>query len=348
MTKDRVAIIGAGSLGTVMAAIVSKNGGECVLIDTNKAHVDSLNKDGATITGKINLQNQPVKAITPDQMEGIYDVVILLTKQTVNHIVLNNLLNYIDENSVVCSLQNGIPDEVVASIVGRERTAGGSVGWGAGYAGPGVSELYTDLDAMIIEIGNLDNVVNEKLQKIERFLQYAGKVTINTNLLGFRWSKLLMNATFSGMSAALGCTFGDVLDNEKALKSAIQIGHELIQVARAKGITLEEIVPGKDFYKFEISNEQEMNEAMDFAREVWSVHRPQKASMMQDKEKGIPCEIDFINGIVTQGGDENGIETPFNDTVVETVKAFEKGDLPFPTMENLNRFASPEFSQVTV
>lgn len=340
--SERVTIIGAGSLGTIMAAVVSAKGGECVLIDTNQAHVDSLNENGATITGKMELKNQPVKAITPDQMEGIYDVVILLTKQTVNQVVLKNLLPYIDENSLVCTLQNGIPEESVAAIVGRERTAGGAVGWGAGYAAPGVSELYTSPEFMIIEMGNLDNVVDEKLQRVERFLKMAGGVTINTNLLGFRWSKLLMNATFSGMSAALGCTFGDVLDNEKALKCAVQIGNELIQVARAKGITLEEIVPGKDFYKFEVSDEASMEEAMEFAREVWSVHRPQKASMMQDMEKGIACEIGFINGLVCDGGDEFGIETPFNDAVVATVKAFEAGETPFPKMENLSRFPSPE------
>jgi len=339
---SRTAIIGAGSLGTIIAAVVSQNGGECILIDTNKPHVDSLNKDGATVTGKLDIKNQSVKAITPDQMEGIYDLVIILTKQTVNQVVLKNLLPYIDDNSVVCTLQNGIPEESVAAIVGRERTAGGAVGWGAGYASPGISELYTSPEFMIIEIGNLDNVKNEKLERVENFLKLAGGVTINSNLLGFRWAKLLMNATFSGMSAALGCTFGDVLDNDKALKCAVQIGNELIQVARAKGITLEEIVPGKDFYKFEYKDEAGMQEAMEFARVVWDVHRPQKASMMQDMEKGIPCEIGYINGLVCDGGDEFGIETPFNDTVVSTVKAFEAGEIPFPTMENLSRFPSPE------
>lgn len=332
------AIIGAGSLGTIMAARVSQAGGDCVLIDTNKAHVDALNANGATVTGKLDIKNQPVRAITPDQMEGIYDLVIILTKQTSNKVVLNNLLPYINDNSVVCTLQNGIPEPSVAEIVGRERTAGGAVGWGAGYTGPGTSELYTSPEFMIIEIGNLDNENNEKIQRVENFLKMAGGVTVNSNLLGFRWSKLLMNATFSGMSAALGCTFGDVMDDDAALRCAINIGNELIQVARAKGITLEEIVPGKDFYKFEYKDEAGMQEAMAFAREVWSVHRPQKASMMQDMEKGIPCEIDYINGLVCEGGDSLGIDTPYNDAVVGTVKAFEAKAIAFPTMANLSRF----------
>jgi len=342
MVKDRVAIIGAGSLGTVMAAIVSQKGGECVLIDTNKAHVDALNQDGATVTGKIEIKNQAVTAITPEEMSGIYDVVILLTKQTVNKMVLENLLPYIDENSVVCTLQNGIPEHSVAEVVGCDRTVGGAVGWGAGYVAPGVSELYTSPEFMLVEIGNLANVYDEKLQRVERFLKLAGEVTVNANLEGFRWAKLLMNATFSGMSAALGCTFGEVLDDDKALKCIVQIANELIQVARAKGITLEVIVPGKDFYQFECYDEVGMTEAMAFARVVWDVHRPQKASMLQDMEKSIPCEIEYINGLVVNGGKETGISTPFNDRVVRIVKDFEAGEIPFPTMANLKHFSAPE------
>ena len=59
------AIIGAGSLGTIMAARVSQAGGDCVLIDTNEAHVNALNANGATVTGKLDIKNQPVRAITP-------------------------------------------------------------------------------------------------------------------------------------------------------------------------------------------------------------------------------------------------------------------------------------------
>ena len=335
--KERVAILGAGSLGTIMGAIVSQKGGDCVLIDSNVDHVKALNEKGATVTGKMDLKNIPVKAITPDQMEGIYDIIILLTKQTSNKVVLNNLLPYINENSVVCTLQNGIPEESVAAVVGRERTVGGAVGWGAGWAGPGVSQLYTDPQFMIIEIGNLHNEIDENLKRVESFLKLSGGVTINTNLIGFRWAKLLMNATMSGMSAALGCTFGDVLDDEKAVRCAVTIADELIKTTRKKGITLEEIVPGKDFYTLEFSTKSEQDKAVEFMRDVWSVHRPQKASMLQDMEKGIPCEISYINGLVCDTGAEQGVLTPINQTVVDIVKGFEAGEA-FPTMANLEKF----------
>jgi len=340
---ERVAIIGAGSLGTVMAAVVSQNGGSCVLIDTNKEHVDALNAKGATITGYLDIKNAPVKAILPEQMEGIYDIVIILTKQLVNKIVLTNLLKYINENSVVCTLQNGVPEESVAAIVGRDRTVGGAVGWGATWTGPGESQLNTKPEFMVIEMGNMDNVRNDKLDRVEAFLKLGGSVVVNMNLAGFRWSKMLMNAAVSGMSAATGSTFGEVVDHDKAVRCAAHVANELIKVATAKGITLEQIVPGKDFYDMRFDDEAGRDKAVAMLRDVYSVHRPSKASMLQDMEKRIACEIDYINGVVCDGGDELGIDTPFNDTVRAIVKEYEAGGANFPSMVNVDRFTIPTF-----
>ncbi|HSP48235.1 MAG TPA: ketopantoate reductase family protein [Clostridiaceae bacterium] len=338
----RTAILGAGSLGTIMGAVVSKNGGDVVLVDSYKAHVDALNEKGATVTGYLDLKNIPVKAITPDQMEGIYDVVIVLLKQTANAVALRNLLPFINEDSVVCTLQNGIPEEAVAEIVGKDRTVGGTVGWGAGWIAPGVSQLYTKPEHMRIEIGSLDGAITERVKRVEAFLKLAGDVEINTNLLGIRWSKLLMNSALSGMSAALGCTFGEIIDDEKAVRCAAHVADELLRVAELKGIALEVIIPGKDFNELKFDDEAGRDHAVEFLRDVYDVHRPQKASMMQDMEKGRPCEIDFINGIVSENGDRYGLETPFNDLIVTIVKEFEAGKIPFPTMKNLERFSVPE------
>ena len=338
---ERVAIIGAGSLGTVMAARVSQNGGSCVLIDTNKEHVDALNARGATVTGYLDIKNAPVKAITPDQMDGIYDIAIILTKQLVNKVVLTNLLKYLDDNSVVCTLQNGVPEESIAAIVGRERTIGGAVGWGATWTGPGQSQLNTKPEYMVIEMGNMDNVMDDKLKRVEAFLKLSGDVVVNMNLAGFRWSKMLMNAAVSGMSAATGSTFGEVVDHDKAVACAAHVANELIQVATAKAITLEQIVPGKDFYDMSFTDEAGRNKAIAMLRDVYSVHRPSKASMLQDMEKGIACEIDYINGVVCDGGSELGIDTPFNDAVRTIIKEFEAGNGAFPTMANVERFAIP-------
>ncbi len=75
----RYAIYGAGSLGTVLGAYITKNGGQIDLINRNKAHVEALRKNGARITGTVEM-TVPVTAMTPDEMSGKYDVILLLTK----------------------------------------------------------------------------------------------------------------------------------------------------------------------------------------------------------------------------------------------------------------------------
>ena len=81
----RYAIYGAGSLGTILGAYVTKNGGEIELVNRNKAHVNALNTNGAKIIGKVEM-TVPVKAVLPDEMSGKYDVIFLMTKQLQNKI----------------------------------------------------------------------------------------------------------------------------------------------------------------------------------------------------------------------------------------------------------------------
>jgi ketopantoate reductase len=93
----KYAIYGAGSLGTVLGAFITKNGGEVDLINRNKAHVEALNTKGAKIIGTVDM-TVPVKAITPDMMEGKYDVIVLLTKQLFNKEVVTMLKDYLTDD----------------------------------------------------------------------------------------------------------------------------------------------------------------------------------------------------------------------------------------------------------
>ena len=101
---SRYAIYGAGSLGTVLGAYITKNGGQIDLINRNKAHVNALNEKGAQIKGKVEM-TVPVKAYTPDEMTGKYDVILLMTKQLDNAEVVTMLKDFLTEKGVIVSLQ---------------------------------------------------------------------------------------------------------------------------------------------------------------------------------------------------------------------------------------------------
>ncbi len=335
----KVAVVGAGSLGTIIGALISDGGQEVDLIDINQAHVDKLNDEGAKITGFLD-KTIPVTALLPTELDHKYDLVFLLTKQVYTRTSLNQLLPHLHPESIVCTLQNGIPEDHVASIIGQERTLGGAVGFGATWIGPGVSELTTEWEIVrhyAFDIGELDGQITPRLQRTKEILDMVGHCEISTNILGIKWSKLLMNATFSGMSAALGCTFGDILTNEKAMKSLAHIADETIKVAHAQGIRLEKM-QGKDMEFLELSEESGIEDKMDFYHEVWSPHKNLKASMLQDLEKNKPTEIDFINGFVSKKGKEYGVKTPYNDMVIHLVKEAETGQMTQDFHSKLEHF----------
>jgi 2-dehydropantoate 2-reductase len=72
----------------------------------------------------------------------------------------------------------------------------------------------------------------------------------------------------------------------------------------------------------ELKPGQSPQDKMEFYRKVWGPHN-NKASMLQDLEKGRKTEINYINGYVARKGREKNLPTPCNDFVVEAVTAAE-------------------------
>lgn len=334
----RTAIYGAGSLGTILGAYLSEAGRQVDLINRNKAHVAALNSRGARITGRIEKQ-VPVKALLPEEMSGKYDLIFLMTKQLENRAVVTFLNDYLEPDGVICTLQNGIPEISVSDVIGAARTCGGTVAWGATMLEPGVCELTSDPDKLSFGMGGMEGFPMDKLLAVKAVLEDMCPVELEENFMGVRWSKLLINATFSGLGTAFGGTFGDVVDHKQAKKIALATIKECIDTGRAAGVTFAP-VQGKDIGKLMYyTNPIKRALALMILPIALKEHRAIKPSMLQDLEKGKPCEIDAINGVVTDMGDRCGIETPFNDTIVEIVKGIQDGRYK-PGFEHVMRFDS--------
>jgi len=320
-------------MGTVMGALLTRGGVDIVLVDVNEEHVRAMNEKGATITGHMEL-TVPVRAITPDRMDGIYELIIYLVKAVYDDQALPQILPHIDGDSWVITLQNGVPEEKVASVVGRERTMGGAIGWGATWLGPGVSELTSEKEAMTYDIGELDGSISPRIQAVKEVLDKAGTTTISTNLLGVRWTKLLINVSLSGMSAALGCTFGEVVDDDKAAAAATSIIIETLKTAKALGITMEPMAGADPNIILDVVKQSE-EDAVNLVRMITQRHRDLKASMLQDLEKGRPCEVETLNGYLSRKSAEAGVPTPVNDKVTEIIRGIQAGKYPL-SFDNLD------------
>ena len=322
----KYAIYGAGSLGTVLGAYITKNGGEIELINRNRAHVEALTEKGAIINGTVDM-TVPVKAITPDQMSGPYDVILLMTKQLYNKQVVTELKPYLSEDGVIVTLQNGLPEPLIAEIVGSEHTIGCVVEWGAALTAPGVCTLTSEPDSLSFHMGKMEGISEEQFKMVKDLLELMCPVHEENNLIGARWSKLLINATFSGLGTVVGGTFGDVSEDKYAKKIAIRCMKECIDVGHAAGAVFAP-VQGKDITKlFYYKNKLKYAFALLLLPIAMKKHRAIVPSMLQDIRNGKACEIDAINGVVCDFGKASGVATPINDRIVSVIKQIEKGEL---------------------
>ncbi len=339
---ERIAIMGAGSLGTILGAYVSKHR-QIDLIDANKAHVDALNKNGATVVGHAEF-TQPVRAITPDEMEGKYDLFFYLAKQTHNHVCIPKMLQHSHAKTIVCTGQNGLPEAPLIEAFGAERVMGLPVSYGGTYIEPGVSQLTTTLNASSVTLGTVSGEITPELEEVKRIVELFCYVTVSTNLMGLRWCKVVINSTLSGMSTVIGDNFGKVLSTDGPITAVAHIGRECTRAVRAAGIEMEPFhIPGAefDFNKlFDFSDEESIAKTKKEYNDAWAPFggkdMPTTASMLQDIQKGIPCEIDYINGVVCDLGRKYSVPTPVNDEVVKIIKEIDQGKLK-PSMDNMKR-----------
>lgn len=333
----RSAIYGAGSLGTILGAFITKNGGQVDLINHNKAHVEALRTRGAKITGTLEF-TQKVSAYTDEEMSGTYDIIFLMTKQQNNASVVAFLKPFLAEDGVIVTLQNGLPELLIGEIVGEQRVLGCTVAWGATMLGPGVCELTSSPDSLTFSLGSIAPNPNPRLADVKALLELMGPVDVEENFVGTRWSKLLINAAFSGMSAVLGCTFGEAAGDRRSRRYVQALIKECIDVCAAGGIRIEP-VQGKDIVKL-LDYHGAVKKAISFFIIPIAIrkHARLKASMLQDLEKGKKTEVDAINGSVCAFGRKVGCPTPVNDTVVDIIHRIEAGELT-PSFDNLKYFA---------
>jgi len=181
------AIYGAGSLGTILGAFITKNGGQIDLINRNKAHVAALQANGASVRGTLNF-NQKVTAYTVDEMSGIYDIIFLMTKQQDNVAVVTKLKDFLAEDGVIVTLQNGIPELQIGEIVGEDRVLGCTVAWGATMQEPGVCELTSSPEHLTFSLGYLSENPNHHLAEVRRLLELMGPCELDENFINYKLS----------------------------------------------------------------------------------------------------------------------------------------------------------------
>jgi 2-dehydropantoate 2-reductase len=306
MNFKKFAVIGAGPVGSIVAAFLAKGGYDVTLCDIIPELVAPATDPGIILEGAENLQQKVTRGITniDDLAKDPPDVVIITVKATVLHLIASSIQGFYHEGMYVVSWQNGIDTELVlAETLEKKAIMRAVVNFGCGLVKPGQVHMAFHHPPHFIQ--ELDPASRPAAEAIAAALSKGGLATERTDdIIDMVWRKSIMNACMNPVCAVTGMTMAEAMRDPIVFQLVDRLAKEAINVARANEINL-----GWEYYPYAINY---MKNAGD--------HKP---SMLMDIENKRRTEVDFINGKIVEYGNRVGMETPYNLMIRGLVKGLE-------------------------
>jgi 2-dehydropantoate 2-reductase len=320
-----VLVIGGGAIGGVTAGLMTGHVRRVAVLDANREHVSLLRDPGLRLD---ELGSERIVALEAHQsvaeIDGPFDFGLVTLKAQNLEAALPEIVDR-DLVDVFVGLGNGLVQDRVAALVGRERLVAGIVEWGATNLAPGHLSQTT---RNVFVVGELDGPARERTDRLAGVLGTVAETRVSTNIRGQIWSKLLVNSVFSGLGVVGGVLYRDVAAHAAGRRALCALWSEGHRVGLAEGLELEPVlgIPA-DALVIAADGPQAGRDSarIDGALETaLALAGATKASMLQDVERGALTEVDVINGAVVERAAAHGLPAPLNARVVELVHQFER------------------------
>lgn len=322
--RDRpITIVGAGAIGGTVGAFLTDAGYDVTLVDIVPEHVHAMNERGLRITGIRGDRTFPVRAMHSGDLKGPLGATFLCVKGHFTDDAMQQIGPLLAPDGFVLSLQNGLNEEIIARQVGRERTVGCFVHFGADYMEPGLIQLGNE---QVMYPGELDGSVSERVQAVHATLSHVMPTEITTNIWGFLWGKLVYGA-MAFVASSVDAPVPEILASEVGLRACQAASAEAYLVAKTQADTLEWIgefnpnafAPGDDF-------ESRSTAALNEMRDAMGASIKQHMGIWRDlKIKKRKTEVDMQVAVIVEKGREHGVPTPVNAAVLRIIHEIEDG-----------------------
>ena len=298
-----IAVIGAGSLGAVYGARLALSGQEVTLLDIDEEHVAHINDGGLAFAFSDTMTAVPVRAVTIPTLVDKADVALIIVNSYATRDAARSALALLREDGFAITLQNGLGNiEVLQEVVGADRVAGGICYISGTLTGPGAVK-QTGNGAT--HMGELDGGHSPRLEALAEALDVAGlNPVIDENIMSIIWGKFVHNCAVNAVCAITGLTPGYVRDVPELDEFRTCIIREAMALAAASGVTLPDDDPVATI-------------------QSWAAQRFHRPSMMQHLDRGLPTEIDALNGYCARESARLGLSAPCNDAITRLMKGRE-------------------------
>jgi 2-dehydropantoate 2-reductase len=326
----RIAIIGCGGIGGVLAATLTRAGADVTPVVGNPNIAAALGAHGYRVRDLDGSEwsQAPTRAplLHASQADAPFDLVFVATQSTTLDAALADARPRLADGAVVVTCQNGLPEDRARAVVG-ERVVGCVVGWGASMVEPG---LYKRTSKGVLTFGRPTPGAPDA-GPIALLAEAASPSLVVDDLAGVRWSKLAINCVTTTLGAIGGVALGRLLSHRPIRRIALEVFAEVAAVAQASGVRVQPVGGTLDIDKIAIS---EGERGLSFGSPslaykhsvllaVGFKYRRLRSSMLYALERGRPPEIDFLNGEIVRRGAALGVPTPVNAALVEGVRAIE-------------------------
>lgn len=320
-----ILVWGAGAIGGTVGAALVRAGHAVVFVDIEAEHVAAIRDParGLAIEGPLENYTIHAPAFTPEALRGRYARVLLCVKAQHTEAAARALLPHLAEEGYVVSLQNGLCEPIIASVVGEARTVGAFVNFSADWLAPG-KVLYGGRGAVVL--GELDGSESARLESLHRLLRLFEPDAITTpNLAGYLWGKLGYGALL--FAQAVGEKgIADCLERPELLPLWRALGGEVMRVAAAEGV-----VP-RGFNGFEphaFAPGGTEAEARASVAAMVAFNRPNAkthSGIWRDLwVRRRTTEVDAQLAPVAEAGRRHGIPTPALDRLIGQIHECERG-----------------------
>jgi 2-dehydropantoate 2-reductase len=331
-----ILIWGAGAIGGSLGAGLIRAGHEVVFVDNVAAHVEAINKDGLEIVGPLLQATVPAKAYLPEDLTGTFDRIFLCVKALHTESAAKALAPHLSPDGYVVSAQNGLNELVIAEIVGRERTIGCFVNFGADYFEPGIVQ-YSGRGAVVV--GELEGQRSERIVVLHQLLQdFEPNAILTDNIWGYLWGKLIYGAQLFA-TALTNEGIADCLADPAFRPVLTALGQEVGAVAKAAGIKTEAF-NGFDPAAFAPGAtpaliDKSLDDMVAFNRRSAKSHSGIWRDLAIRKRQ---TEVEPQLGPIVATGQRLGVPTPLTARLIEMIIEMENGTRQF-SPDNISELA---------
>ncbi len=318
----KIAVIGAGAIGCLVAGYLKNKGEEVTLIGRTPA-VNAIKENGLSISGVRG--NFKVRISISDSLNYIPDLAILATKTQDIDAVLQDS-SYLLRNSLLLTTQNGIQaDNLVAKYLPQKNIISSIIMFGATYLEPG--KVVHNFEGSWVIGSQFQSNPTEELIGLSLFLDKIFPTIISEDIIGMKYLKIFANAS-NCLPAIIGKSMQEVFSDLDISRMSIGIWKEAFEIIQKIGIHLVSL-PG-----FPVENITKLTSmpsaaaAGVFSGIMKNLSRePLYGSILQSIMRGKTSEIDYINGEFVRLAEENHMYAPLNKILVDMVHQVEKNKM---------------------